>query len=242
MRKILMLILSLLVLVGCSTASNEPPPEPLALVTEAADNIRTKATFRMEVLSTGAPYAVQTDFGANVFFRQARAQYVAPDTLQGNVRLIVAGIPADVDIFSQGDIQWYRNQILTGNEWVNQSFAPGFNPQALIADDTGFQAALNALINIEYIGEANLEDGTPAYHLTGTADGQDISALLAGIVQIQGNALVDVYIHREERYPVRFIITLPETVTETEPDPTRWTVDVYDIDAAPELDVPGETR
>ena len=242
MRKVLMLILSLLVLVGCSAASNEPPPEPLALVTEAANNIRGRSTFRMEVLSSGAPYAVETDFGANVFFRQARAQYVAPDTLQGNVRLIVAGIPADVDIFSQGDIQWYRNQILTGNEWVNQPFAPGFNPQALIADDTGFQAALNALIDIEYIGESNLEDGTPAYHLTGTADGQDISALLAGIIQIQGNANVDVYIHREDRYPVRFIITLPETVTETEPDPTRWTVDVYDIDAAPELDVPGETR
>ncbi len=242
MRNVIILIISLFVLVGCSPASNEPAPDPLELVTQAADNIRSKDTFRMDVTSTGAPYAVVTDFGPNVVFRQARAQYVAPDSLQGNVRLIVAGIPADVDIFSQGDNQWYRNQILTGNEWVNQLFAPGFNPQALIADDTGFQAALNSLLELEYVGEENLEDGTPTYHLKGTAVGQDIAALLAGIVVIDGNALVDVYIHREERYPVRFIITLPETVTEDEPDPTTWTVDVYDINAASELDIPGESR
>ncbi len=235
------LIALLLVLAACSSDSpTESPPDPLALVTEAGNNIRAAETFRMEVLSGGAPYAVETDFGANVFFRQAKAQYVSPETLQGNVRLIVAGIPADVDIFSRGEAQWYRNTVLTGGEWLSQPFAQGFNPQALIADDTGFQAALNSLINLEYVGQANLEDRTAVHHLKGTADGRDISALLAGIIAVEGNAEVDVYIDRELRIPVRFIIRLPETVSETEPEPTTWTVDVYDLNAAPELDTPGE--
>lgn len=235
------LVFFFLFLVACSgETATEPPPDPLALVTEAGDNIRASETFRMEVLSSGAPYAVQTDFGADVFFRQARAQYVAPDTMQGNVRLIVAGIPADVDIFSRGDEQWYRNTVLTGGEWLNQPFAQGFNPQALIADDTGFQAALNSLIDLEYVGETNLEDDTPVHHLKGTADGGDISALLAGIIVVQGNTEVDVYIDREQRVPVRFVIRLPETITEDEPEPTTWTVDVYDINAEPQLDAPGE--
>ncbi len=235
------LVFFVLFLAACSgETATEPPPDPLALVTEAGDNIRASETFRMEVLSTGAPYAVQTDFGADVFFRQARAQYVAPETMQGNVRLIVAGIPADVDIFSRGDEQWYRNTVLTGGEWLNQPFAQGFNPQALIADDTGFQAALNALIDLEYVGETNLEDDTRVHHLKGTADGTDISALLAGIIMVQGNTEVDVYVDREQRVPVRFVIRLPETVTEDEPVPTTWTVDVYDINAEPQLDAPGE--
>lgn len=223
---------------GGQTATPEATPEPLSLVTEAANNIRATETFRMEVLSSGAPYPVYTDFGADVFFRQAKAQYVAPETMQGSVRLVVAGIPADVDIFASGDNQWYRNTLLTANRWLNQPFAPGFNPKTLIADDTGFQAALSSLIDLQFNGETELEDGTPVYHLKGTANGADIAALLAGILLIEGDAEVDVYIHREERIPVRFVIRLPQTVTEKEPEPTAWTVDVYDINAEPELDQP----
>lgn len=239
-RYTVVFIMAVLVLAGCAGSEPPPPPpDPLALVTEAGENIRTKDTFRMEVLSAGADYYVETDFGANVTFRQVKAQYVAPATLQGSVRLIVAGIPTDVAIFSRGDEQWFRNTILTGGQWVQQPFAPGFNPGVLIAEDTGFQAALASIIDLDYAGEETLE-GVPVYRVTGLADGRDISGLLAGIVQIEGNAEVDVYIHREERVPVRFVIVLPDTATERTPQPTTWTVDVYDINAEPDLDVPGE--
>lgn len=232
--------LIILLLAACQTATPTPEatPEPRDLLTASAENIRASDTFRMQVISTGAPYPVSTDFGADVFFRQATAQYVAPATMQGSVRLIVASIPAEVDIFARADDQFYRNPILTGGRWLNQPFAPGFNPQLLIANDTGFQAALDSLINIAYVGVETLEDGTAVHHLAGTADGADISALLAGIILVEGNAEVDVYIATESGLPVRFIIRLPETVTETETEPTTWTVDVYDVNAEPELDDP----
>jgi hypothetical protein len=226
-------------LAACQTAPTpEATPEPRALLTTAADNIRASETLRMQVVSTGAPYPVYTDFGANVFFLRATAQYVAPATMQGSVRLVVASIPADVDIFARADDQWYRNTILTGNQWVEQPFAPGFNPQLLIADDTGFQAALDSLIELQYVGQVALEDTTQVHHLRGTADGADIAALLAGIILIEGSAEVDVYVDVAQSIPVRFIIRLPETVTEDEPEPTTWTVDVFDINAAPDLDEP----
>ena len=121
------------------------------------------------------------------------------------------------------------------------TFAPGFNPRTLIAEDTGFHAALTALIDLQYIGKEELEDGTPVYHLKATANGPDVSSLMVGLVQAAGNVLVDVYINRDTLYPVRFIIIEPETVTEEEPEPTTWTIDVYDINAAPELDDPEVT-
>lgn len=234
------LFLFVLILAACQSATPTPEatPEPTSLITEAADNIRASQTFRMQVLSTGAPYPVYTDFGGNVFFRQATAQYVAPATMQGSVRLVVASIPADVDIFARGEEQWYRNTILTGSRWVQQPFAPGFNPQILIAEDTGFQAALDSLIDLQYVGQISLEDGTPVFHLKATADGADVSALLAGIIVVEGATEVEVFVDVEKRIPVRFIIRLPGTATTEEPEPTTWTVDVYDINAEPELDDP----
>lgn len=232
-------IILLIIVAGCSgSATQEPPPDPTALITEAANNIRASQTFRMEVDRTGAPYSVETGLGS-VIFRRAVAQYVAPDILQATVRLIAAGLPADVDVFSRGDDQWYRNAILTANNWFNAPFAIGFNPRTLIAEDTGFKAALHSLINLTYVAKENMEDGTSVYHLKGTAKGEDIAALLAGMIQATGNVLVDVYIDQVKRIPVRFIIVQPDTVTETEPEPTTWTVDVYDINAEPNIDAPG---
>jgi hypothetical protein len=226
-----------LILTGCASATEEPPPEPQALIAESAEKIRETQTFRMEVERTGAEYYVDTGLGS-ISFRRALAQYVAPDVIQATVRVTGVGLTADVDIFSRGDDQWYRNSILTANQWYNALFAPGFNPRTLIAEDTGFQSALASLIDLEFVGREELEDGTPVYHIKATANGPDVEALLVGLVEAEGEVLVDVFIDRETLYPVRFVIVQPETVSETEPEPTTWTIDVYDINEEPELDDP----
>jgi hypothetical protein len=233
------LLLLIAVSIAACTGSNtpEPPPDPIALVTEASQNIRLSETFRMEVVRTGAEYYVPTDLG-NVDFKRAVAQYVAPNILQATVRVIAAGLPADVDIFSRGEDQWFRNTILTANIWLNAPFAEGFNPERLIAEDTGFQMALHSLINLSYEGREQLEDGTDVHHLAGTARGEDITALMANLVEATGEVLVDVFIDQQALIPVRFIIVQPNTITDDEPEPTTWTVDVYDINAEPELDAP----
>lgn len=225
---------------GCGGASSEPPPDPLELVTTAAENIRQTETFRMLVERTGAPYYIETDLGS-VIFRRATAQYVAPDTMEATVRLIAASVPTEVGIFSRGENQWYKNSILTGGRWFNAPFSPGFNPETLIAHETGFQASLRALIDLEYDGEVTLEDGSPTYHLTATANGPDVTALLAGLVDMPGIVDVDVYIHREKLMPVRFVIIQPETATEGEPEPTTWTIDIYDVNAPAQIDDPEAT-
>ncbi len=238
MRRVLFGLIALL-LAACTGAATEEPVDPINLITEASENIRESDTFRMSVERTGASYFVATDLG-NVDFRRAVAQYVAPDVLQATVRLIAAGLPADVDVFSQGEEQWYRHAVLTANVWFNAPFAEGFNPEKLISEDTGFQMALNSLIGLSFEGRAALEDGTPVYHLKGTAHGEDIAALLANLVVTSGEVLVDVFIDQNLLIPVRFVIVQPNTVTETEPDPTTWIVDVYDINAEPELDPPAD--
>jgi hypothetical protein len=239
MPRFLIIGFLLLSLVACSSNTAEDPPlDPIDLVTTASENIRETDSFRMDVQRTGASYFVDTDLG-RVDFRRAAAQYVAPNILQATVRLIAAGLPADVEIFSRGEEQWYRHAILTANRWFNAPYAEGFNPQSLIAEDTGFQLALNSLINLSFEGREELEDGTAVFHVAGVADGADISALLANLVVASGEVLVDVFIDQMSMIPVRFVIIQPDTITKEEPEPTTWTVDVYDINDEPVLDIPG---
>lgn len=243
MLRVLSIVLVVL-MVGCTSAPapTEAPPDPLKLITEAATKIRSADTFRISVNESGPDYMLFTVY-TTVYFRRAVAQYVAPGMMQATIRVLAAGLPIEVDVFSRGLDQWYR-AIWTGNQWVNQPFAPDFNPETLIAQETGFQAALEALIDLKYMGTAQLENGADVHHLKATANGPDVAALLGNLIEPTGNVDVDVYIDRGSGYPARFGITeynsqyvvTPEVGQEAEP--VQWTIDLYDINAVPDISTP----
>ncbi|MDX2162366.1 MAG: LppX_LprAFG lipoprotein [bacterium] len=234
-------------LAACSGQSAPPeatPVEPLALITEAAARIRAVDTFRLDVNQEGPDYLIGTVY-ANVLFRRATAQYVAPGVMQADVSVIepITGLRIDVGVYADGADQWYR-AIWTGNTWVNEAFAAGFNPEALIAEDTGFNAALNAVIDLAYVGETALESGVQVHHITGRARGEDVNALLVGLIETVGEVGVEVYVAKDTLYPVRFVITeenSPYAVTPEpgEPaEPVVWIMDLYAINEPAQLDVP----
>ena len=250
MRRLLIVIAlaALVLLVGCSGNGNSATPtptfDPLALVTEAAANIRSAETFRISVTQTGPDYMLGTEYGTAVF-NSATAQYVAPREMQANVRVGVAGLPIQIDVFSRGADQWYR-AIWTGNQWLNQPFQEGFNPETLISAEAGIQSALDSLIQLSYVGEEQLESGATVYRLVASANGPDVSALLGGLIEPVGQVTVDVFIDTTTRQPARFVIqefnspfaATPEAGAEAEA--VVWTIDVYDINAPSELDAPPE--
>ncbi len=232
-------------LVGCSSASPSPteaPPDPVKLITEAAANIREAKTFRISVDESGPDYMLYTDY-ATVFFRRAVAQYVAPGLMQATINVLAAGLLVQVNVFSHGTDQWYR-AVWTLNKWLNQPFAPDFNPETLIAENTGFQAAMKALIGLKYVGAEQLESGEQVYHLSATANGPDVAALLGNLIEPVGTVGVDVYIDQTTRYPARFVITEYDSPYAVTPQPGEqaapvvWTIDVYDIDAKADLSTP----
>lgn len=234
-----------LLFTGCTpapAAETPTPINPLDLVTVAAGNIRSANTFRITVDETGPDYTIYTEY-APVFFRRATAQYVAPGIMQARVRVVAAGIPIDIDIYSQGALQFYR-AIWTGNQWVQQAFAQDFNPETLIAENTGFEAALKALIDLSYVGEATLESGVQTYHLSATANGPDVAALLGGLIEPLGVVEVEAYVDKTTRQPARFVITEHDSPYAVTPEagqaaqPVVWTIDIYDINAPSEVTPP----
>lgn len=245
MLRLISLTAFIILLAACSGNAATPPRtsiDPLALVTEAAAQIRSADTFRIDVTQEGPNYTIYTEY-APVFFRRATAQYVAPREMQARIRVIAFGLPIEIRVYSRGADQYYA-AVWTGENWINQPFAPGFNPETLIAEETGFQSALSALIELNYVGEATLENGTPVHHISSRAQGDQVAALLAGLIAPVGDVTVDVYVHRETGFPARFVITefdspyaeTPEPGQDAEP--VTWMIDLYDINAAPDLDVP----
>ncbi len=243
--------LLILLLVGCSVGGNQPtptPPDPVQLITSAAANIRSAKTFRITVSENGPDYMIYTDY-ATVFFRSANAQYVSPGMMEATVRVVSMGaltIPIDVSIFSRGKDQWYR-AIWTGGHWINAAFAPNFDPESLIAENTGFQAAMKALINLSYVGQTQLETGENVYQLGATANGPDVAALLGDLIEPVGTVEVGVYIDTNTLFPARFTITEHDSPFAVTPAPGKtappvvWTIDLFDINGVSQIETPEAT-
>jgi len=215
-----------LALTGCQSGAPEveEAPDPLTLLTTAAEQIRAVDTFRLAVDVTGLSHLFYAELGddglVSAEFLQARAQYVSPDIFIGKVRIKYV-VPLDVEVYANGTSQSYRLGTLN---WIKGQFAPEFTPSMLLAEDTGFQAALTTMKDLTYVGRETLEDGQPVYHLTGEANGEHISSLVVGLINTQDDLPLDVYIHTETNYPVRLVMHLPHDDGES-----TFLIDVYDV-------------
>ncbi len=239
-RAVLSLILISLILIGCSSGqSTEQVVDARSLLDQAVINLQPKQTFRLIIDRTGAEYTFQTDLGP-VGFERAEGQYLAPGTIGAKVKVVLGKLPVEADVYAEGTNQWVRG-IWTNMQWANSVIVEGFDPSKIIsAGGGGLKTAMDALVDPKLVGEELLEDGTSVYHISATADGADVSALVVNLIQMTGTVKVDVYIDQKTELPLRFVIVQPDTVTDDQPDPTTWTIDLYDFDAAAELEVPPE--
>lgn len=238
------LLLMLIVLAACnantpvdSAATPEATPDPEALLFEALANIRAQQTFRMEIVTSGTEFPFEIDLGfaaGSATFVRGIVQYVVPDTVQASARIVFGRLPTDILAFARGERQWLS---VASSGWTPLTFAPDFNPAALTETGGAFESALSSLRDLRYVGEETLDVGNaPVYHLQGTAEGEAVAAMLVNLV-ILPQVAIDVYIHRETRLPLRITLAVPNTET-AETGPTTWMIDVYDFNAAPELNDP----
>jgi len=215
-------------LAACGGGAAQLPEDPLPLLNEAAEHINNAESFRIEIFQQGAPYYIESDvIEGDLIFDRAQMDYVAPGILQGQIRAQLAGLPFEFGIMARDEFQWVR---LPGAGWTDRLyFAPGFNPRTLIAEDSGFQAALSALIDIEIVGAETLDTGEQVWHIRGQADGPAVSELMVYIITAEDPVMIDAYIGREDNRPVRLVVTIPDTETEDNPEPTQFVVELYDF-------------
>jgi hypothetical protein len=242
----LLLIVLFTVLSACTgNAAQSPtptaPPDPQTLLNSAAAEVQKAQSIKIKLQLTGAPSYVDPPIqagapGNTIAFISADGAYVAPDKVSASVVASILGIPGKVDVIAIGDDQWMKNQILTAGQWVSQIFSPGFNAATLISSDQGIQSALKAMKEIKVVGIEKI-DGVDMYHIYGKAAGVDIAALTVGLIR-GADVTVDIYLVVETGRVDRVIMVQPDTVTEKEPKPTTWQLELFDYNGDAKIEAP----
>ncbi|NPV68863.1 MAG: LppX_LprAFG lipoprotein [Anaerolineae bacterium] len=219
---------------ACAPAAGEPP-DPLELVTEAGQHIQEAESFAVTIVRSGAPVFI--DAAGLIEFVRASGHYVAPDRVQARVRVLISGIAGDIDVIAIGDDQFYRHAVLTGGRWINAEFSPGFNAEQLVRSESGLARAMAAIKDLRLQGAENL-DGVDVWHLTGTAAGSEVAALTIGLIPARADVQVDLYIRVPDHHPERMVIVQPDTVNATQPEPSTWTIEVFDYNGGHRIERP----
>ncbi|MEO8607571.1 MAG: LppX_LprAFG lipoprotein [Chloroflexota bacterium] len=238
-RLVTLFILASLIIVGCTpnAPATEVPLDAHTLLTQSINNLRPKQTFRVIIERTGADYIFDTEMG-KVAFKRAEGQYVAPDTIGAKVKIVLGTLPVEADVYAKGATQSVRG-VWTSMKWQTSVFSSGFDPSKIISqENSGLDQAVNALVDPKLLGEESMDDGTAAYHISATANGADVAAMVVNLIQMTGTVNVDVYLAKDTGLPLRFVIVQPDSATATQTDPTKWTIDLFDFDAKSDIEVP----
>jgi len=217
--------LILLLLTACAGLQIEelPPEEILA---RSAERMQELAGFHYRIERSGA--SAFLDYNQTISFRRAEGDYVLPDRVTAEVRVIAPGIIAEVSIISIGGTQWETNY-LTG-EWQVVPPEYAFQPQILLNPDTGIQAVLERdLTSLVYEGIDEIEEmpGFMLYKLHGTLEGD--GAYLATYGMIDRDPLdVQLWIAPHTFELHRVIVIDPADPGEDED--TTWQIDFWDFD------------
>jgi hypothetical protein len=232
---------ALLTLIAGTSTPEAPPADARAMLEQAAEGLGEVNTLRFKLQLSGAPAFI--DDSSIISFVSADGSYVAPDQVQAKVSAAVLGVPGQIDVVAVGDQQYYKHIVLTGNRWLNEQFSPGFNAETLIRSDAGIKRALRSLTDIVYNGVEDLY-GTSVHHIHGNAPVADISAVTVGLIRGEGQAQADIYLNVETGRVERFVMVQPETATDQQPQPTTWTMELFDYNSAdisiatPEVETP----
>jgi hypothetical protein len=214
-----------------------PPPsdlssDPHALLNCATQGIERAKDIKIKLQVSGAPAIIIANANMGsipIQFLAADGEYVAPDAVHATVKAKLAGIAGQVEVVAIGDDQWYRNAILTANKFVKATFSAGFKPANLVSSDLGIQSALQSVANLTFVGKENVF-GQDVYHLSGIADGAKVTSLTVGLITSKASVNLDIYLDIKTLQAVEIVVVQPETVSATQPDPTRWDLELFDYD------------
>jgi hypothetical protein len=224
---------ALMLLVGCVGRQIEELPAE-EILARSAERMRELDGFHYLIERSGAPAFL--DYGETISFRRAEGDYMLPDRVIAEVRVIAPGIVAEVTIISIGDTQW-ETHLLTG-EWqiVPQEYA--FQPQILLHPDTGIQVVVERdLQSLSYAGIDEIEEmpGFPLYKLHGTLEGEGAYYATYGMIDKEPLD-VQMWIAPGTFELHRVIVIDPADPGEDED--TVWQIDFWDFDKTIEIEAP----
>lgn len=220
-------------LVSLVAACGQPTPPPLPpeeILSRAAEQMKSLQGFHYLIDRSGAPAYLNAE--QTLAFAQAEGDFYAPDQARANIRVILPGLVAEVNMIALGDDYWESG--LLSNQWEKLPPGMGFNPANLFDPQSGFQEILRAdLVELSYDGLQELPDlpGESFYALRGKLEGERLYALSYGLM---GPQSMDVNLWIAPTTFEVYRVQIDEPLLPGESDPngesvTRWQVDFWDF-------------
>ena len=228
-------VLLLVAAAACGSPEETPPPAE-EIVSRAVDAMTALPGFAFSIARSGGPAYI--DAGETISFSRAEGIYVAPDSAQAAVRVVVPGIVAEISVIAIGDRYWETN--LLTREWVEVPGDRAFNPATLFDAAQGLPAMLlEDLHSVVFGTMAELEElpGLELYLVAADLVTEDLFPLTFGLIGPEP-ARVHMYVEPGTFLLHRLIITEPAAAPDLEP--SVWQVDFWDFGATQEITPPTE--
>jgi hypothetical protein len=224
---------------GAEQPSNEIPTDLRELLGEVVENMQATDTFQLTLEQIGPPYPLLLSLdGVSVIeaeLQRGTAQFINPNELFINAKLRI-GFSVSVDIFSRDERQWVS--FPSGGSWHQLPPFPDFDISRLMAENDGMDYAMKNLNDIEFIGEETLIDGTTALHLQANATGDVVYSLLFGLVVLDENVQVDVYITPDDKRLALVELTMLESNLGDNDEKSVWRLEFYGYNEPQYFDSP----
>jgi len=202
-------------------------PTAAELLAQSAETMTQVDSLKFYIERQGEP--VQINVGMAVAsVVGADGVYRAPDNVHAIAKVDLSGAVAEAEVL------WITDGIYLKFPPLLSNFTPidlgeTFNAARIFSAAEGIPFVLSeVLTEAELVGEEDVE-GIATYHITGTAEGEELGGLVGGAVA-PGTATVDVWIDKETSEVVR--ITLAES------DGNGWLLDLYDYGEPVEIPTP----
>ena len=220
-------------LAGCNRLQAQQL-SPEEITARSADRMKALKGFEYLIQRTGAP--VFLDYEETIVFNRAEGQYVSPDRVFANVRLVTPGLIAEIKIISIGGVQWSTN-FLTG-EWEATDPLYSFNPSLLFDAEDGIQVILaKDMINPVLVGMEELPEipGKKLYAIQATVQGNHLNVLSYGMIDdemLQIKVWVDPGSFDLDR------ILLVDPANPGNEEDTTWQIDFWNFDKTFDIEQP----
>ncbi len=217
MRICALMLAAVLVISGCGGDKKQSPetlPEPTALLEKGAAQIQEATSFSYELDVDGYPVSIQLSgpslpIDAPLAFKYAKGVFEAPDRLYASIQFSVGDFSTTAELIALDHNHYFRGELLTGNQWINQELIQGFTPASFKAQPGGIASALETIDQIEMVGKEDL-DGIDAFHLRGTITAQAVYSLTFGLIRTtEGQLTIEVYIQVSDERVIQITITEP---------------------------------
>ncbi|MGD0805987.1 MAG: LppX_LprAFG lipoprotein [Anaerolineales bacterium] len=207
------------------TPTLTPTPSPAELLAKSADAMLAMKSARFKITREGAPVVLDT--ATNMSFTEINGEYQAPDRVSAQINVTIFGNVLQLQVLWLPEGNFITNPLTGKMEPAPANLA--FNGAALFLAG-GIPAVLRTGIqNPKLVGMENIE-GVNTIHIRGEADGAVLAPLLAGAFESGTPYPVDIWMEKSTYNLVRIHIA--------EPDGNGWLIDVFDINAAIEINAP----